>query len=61
MDKEYRFWNVIYEKTGTEETIRACVTAETIQGARSKAKRKAKNTEWRVKFISALPRIGEAS
>ena len=61
MEKEYRFWRVIYENPSTGKTIRACVSAKSKKGARSEAKRHAKHTAWRVKTVTEMPQIGEAS
>lgn len=61
MENKYRFWKVIYEHSITGKMLRSCVSATSEKSARREAKRRAKHTAWRVKSVTELPQIGEAS
>lgn len=54
MEKDYQFWNVLYESLSSGETIRACVSAKTKKAAWSEAERQAENTGWRVKAVTEM-------
>ena len=54
MEKDYQFWNVLYENPNSGETILASVLAKTKKGAWSEAERNAEKTEWRVKTVTEM-------